>query len=292
MEPVYTSAARLFTLLFIFTAAAYIGVAASARDIVIVLRDRKLMLRVLLANILLVPVLGLALVSAIPLPGGVKAAVMLLAFAPGGMNALQFITKIKGELSFASAVLFVLFVVSLVLTPLAVSVFISGGIQAEIPYGRILLDLAWLIFLPLAAGLAVRTYSPFLGKTVSRPLNLISTAAFALAVVLSASVKKEAMRGIGPEGVVAMLALVIGSMIIGWLSGSRETGRKRVLSNTTSCRNAALCLAIAMAGIPDRTAVLSILVFQLLTVPANMFFTLYHAIRMRRREHPPSYPAE
>ena len=65
MEPVYTSAARLFTLLFIFTAAAYIGVAASARDIVIVLRDRKLMLRVLLANILLVPVLGLALVRSI-----------------------------------------------------------------------------------------------------------------------------------------------------------------------------------------------------------------------------------
>ena len=100
------------------------------------------------------------------------------------------------------------------------------------------------------------------------------------------------MRGIGPEGVVAMLALVIGSMIIGWLSGSRDTGRKRVLSNTTSCRNAALCLAIAMAVIPDRTAVLSILVFQLLTVPANMFFTLYHVIRMRRQKHPLSYPAD
>ncbi|HNY64755.1 MAG TPA: hypothetical protein PKM41_04910 [Deltaproteobacteria bacterium] len=291
MEPLFTMATKFFTLLFVFTAAAYIGVAAPVREIVAVLQERTLMMKILLANILIVPVLGLVLVSVLPLSGGVKAAIMLLAFAPGGMNALQFITRVRGELSFASAVLFVLTVVSLVLTPLAASVFLSGGTLVEIPYGRIILASAGFVFLPLAAGLAVRTYVPALGKTAARPLNLISTVAFVLATVLSASMKREAMRGIGPEGVLAMLALIAGSMAIGWLSGGPETGRKRVLANTTSCRNAALCLVIAL-GVPDHTAVLAILVYLLLTVPANMLFTLYGMLRDRRRMRPRSSPVE
>jgi len=292
MELSSTTAAQVFTLLFISTAAAFIGVAASVQEIVTVLQDRKLMLRILLANVLMVPVLGLTLVSTLPLSASVKAAIMLLAAAPGGMNALQFITKVRGELSFAAAVLFVLSVVSLALTPLAASVLLSAGIQAEIPYGRIILSAAGFIVLPLAAGLVVHTYVPALGKAAARPLNLISTASFVSAGILSSSEKKEAMHSIGVGGIVAMLALIIGSMAIGWLTGGRDKGRKRVLSNTTSCRNAALCLIIALVGIPDRFAALAILVFQFLTVPANMLFTLYHVIRGRRQEHPLSSRGE
>jgi bile acid:Na+ symporter, BASS family len=291
MEPYFTTAAWFFTYLFVVTATAFIGVAASGREIALVLSDRRLMLKALLANLFLVPGLGLVLVNTLPMTGETAAALMLLALAPGGMNALQFTTKVKGELSFASAVLFLLSVASLVFTPIAASSFLKTGVQAAIPFGRITLAVTFFILLPLAIGFAVRAYAPALGRAAARPLNLISTISFVGAVILSASVKKEAMRIIGPEGVVAMFALIVGSMIIGWFLGGPEKGRKRVLASTTSNRNAALCLVIAMTSLQDESANLAILVFLLLAVPANMVFTLYQAIREKLPARPPSPPS-
>ncbi|HQI01375.1 MAG TPA: hypothetical protein PLA18_08895 [Deltaproteobacteria bacterium] len=292
MKFYYTTAVMFFSYLYVITAMAFIGVAVSGSEISSLLRDKRLMLKVLLANILLVPVLGLALVNILPMAEGIAAAVILLAAAPGGLNALQFTTKIKGELSFAAAVLFVLSVSSFVFTPIAAQALMKTGIHAAIPYGSIFMTAAGFVILPLAIGFSVHAYAPALGKAVARPLNLISTISFVIAILLSASVKKEALRVIGTDGLVAMLCLVIGSMVIGWLLGGPGKDEKRVLASTTSNRNAALCMIFALRGFPDESTALAILVFLLLAVPMNMIFTLYEMFRGRQHKHPPSYPAE
>ena len=68
-----------------------------------------------------------------------------------------------------------------------------------------------------AAGLEIRRRFPGRpSRTVARSLAVASAVAFVALVVLSATVKSEAMKLIGVNGLVAILSLILASMLLGW----------------------------------------------------------------------------
>ena len=102
-------------------------------------------------------------------------------------------------------------------------------VAASIPY-------LWLVGLmcvwgvaPLLLGIVIRKCAPSIAAKIAQPLNLISTVSFIAAVILSISVKKAAMGQVGLAGVAAMLILILGSMVIGWVLAGPDKGlRARV----------------------------------------------------------------
>jgi bile acid:Na+ symporter, BASS family len=115
---------------------------------------------------------------------------------------------------------------------------------------------------------------------------VIITVSFVAVIILTMQAKKGAMGEIDGRLVAALLLLVIGSMIIGWLLGGAERGARRVMATSTSMRNAALCIMLAVMGFPERNVDMSLLAFMALMVPPNMLFTLYHAIKEKRSRRP------
>jgi len=65
--------------------------------------------------------------------------------------------------------------------------------------------------------------------------------------------------------------------------GGPEQGNRRVMAIATSMRNAGLCLIMAMRMFPKSGADVAVIAFMGLMVPPNMLFTVYHAVRERRR---------
>lgn len=274
--------AVILKFVFIVTAMMYVGVSTTVDQARAVLRDRTVMAKALVANLVLVPILGLALVLALPLSPDTVLAVLLLAVAPGGISAIQFSSKIKGQIATASVVLFVLTIVSLVTAPVAAIAMNMRTAGPPIPY--LLLVGLMLVCLvgPIVAGATIARTWPTRAQALANPLNLVSTIAFIGAVLASMSLKQPALGQLGWAGIVAIAILILGSMTIGWAVGGPGTGLSQVLASTTSNRNAPICLLIATVGFAARDVDVAILVFLVLVVPPNLVFTIYHLVKAKR----------
>jgi BASS family bile acid:Na+ symporter len=209
----------------------------------------------------------------------VSVALILLAVSAGGPNALQFTSKIKGGLANAAALLFLLSLLSVLLSPVLGEALLSTGQSVELPVGRVLAGLLLYLLLPLLAGLAVHRLQPRLAGLVAKPLMLIGTIAFVVVVVRTMAVKKAAMAAlVGPE-LLAMLALIVGSMVLGWLLGGPARETRRVLASTSGMRNAAIALLIALRSFPGTDVDAAVVACTALMIPVNMLYTIAGNVR-------------
>lgn len=283
--------ARFLSYLFLVTIMLSIGLEVTGRQVLDALRNGSLMGRALLANVVLVPILGLALVRLFPMPPDITAGLLILAAAPGAPFAVQFTSKAKDAVAFAAALLFVLVVVALVITaPLA-----GLMLRAEIPLGLPAWRLAGMailyLVLPLLAGFALQRWSAGLARALRKPVTLCAAVSFPALTVLTMGMKSPATRAVGARALVAMLLFVLGGMAIGWLLGGPETGTRRVLATGTGMRNAMVALLIALTSFPDSDVDVVVLAFSALMVPPNLAFTLYQNFRARVRVSGPGAPA-
>ena len=278
---------RILTYVFLVSTMLSIGLTVTGSEILGTMRDRRLMGRLLLANFFLVPLLGYLLILTFPLSPGTKLALALLALAPGGLRAIQFTDKVKGNLAFAAAAFFVLSLLSIVFTPILVKVLLPLQIGMNLPFLRIILFVLVCLLIPLVVGFMIRGRSEKGAAAMGRVMLIVSNISFVATALATAAMNKEAMRSLGGQDVLALLLLVFLSMVIGWWLGGPERGNRRVLAISTSMRNAGLCLLISMRAFPESGADVAVIAFMGLMVTSNMLFTLYQAIRERRRRQKP-----
>jgi BASS family bile acid:Na+ symporter len=283
---------RILTYVFLVSAMLSIGLTVTGSEILGTMRDRRLMGRLLLANFFLVPLLGYLLILIFPLSPGTKLALALLALAPGGLRAIQFTDKVKGNLAFAAAAFFVLSLLSIVFTPILVKVLLPLQIGMNLPFLRIILFVLVCLLLPLTVGFIIRGRSEKGAAAMGRVMLIVSNISFVATTLVTAATNKEAMRSLGGQDVLALLLLVVLSMVIGWWLGGPERGNRRVLAIATSMRNAGLCLLISMRAFPESGADVTVIAFMGLMVTSNVLVTAYQVIRERRRRQKPFPPGE
>lgn len=272
-----------FTYLFFVTMMLSIGLEVTGRQVVAALRDVSLMGRALLANLVLVPLLGLLLVRLLPLSADVAAGLLILAAAPGAPFAVQFTSKAKDAVAFAAALLFLLTLVALVVTPPLAGLLLQVDAPLRLPVWRVVGAFALYVLLPLLAGFALHRWAGGLAAAIRRPVALCAAVSFLAFIVLTFAVKSAATRTVGVPALVAMLGLVLGGMLIGWLLGGPATGIRHALATSTGMRNVMVALLIALNSFPDSDVDLAVIAFSALMVPPNLVFTIYQNRRARRQ---------
>jgi BASS family bile acid:Na+ symporter len=275
---------KILTYLFLVSTMLAIGLTVTGAEILAAIRDRRLMGRVLLANLVFVPALGYLLIVFTPLSSGVKLAIALLALAPGGLTAIQFTDKVKGSLALAAAVAFGLTLLSIAITPFLIKFLLPLETGLDLPFMKIILFVLLYLLLPLIVGFAIRSGLEKAAKVLGKIMLIVSNISFVATILLTSAIKKEALGAIGETTLLVMLAFIIFSMVIGWWMGGPEKGNRRVLAIATSMRNAGLCLLVAMRMFPESGADTAVIAFMGLMVPPNMLFTVYHTVKERRGE--------
>jgi len=238
--------------------------------------------RALLANFVIAPLLALAIVRSVPLSPGSEAALLILACVPGGLSAVQFTRKQKGQEAVAGTLVVLLSVLAVFLSPLILHVVLRPEASPDIPYLRVLAFYALFLLAPLGVGMVLGAVSPRLGAKLTSVLGLVSGLCFVGFMLLTKSFRKEAVGSIGGTAVAAMLGFILAAMLTGWLLGGPQRERRYMLASATSMRNAALALAIARES-PEGAVVLpSLVAFSLLMVPPNTILTLWGRFRGKR----------
>jgi len=273
---------KTLTLIFLITTMAAIGLKVTTAELVSAFRDRSLMIRSLVVNLIIVPLLGLVLVKIVPMSQDAKVGILLLAAAPGGLNAIQFTSKTKDALCYAASLLFILTLLSVLLSPVIAGFMLPVDTLLTLPYGKVIRFIILYLLLPLLAGLGVYRVSKRVAEMLSKPVALIGTVFFVVVVIRLLAQRKQAMAAMSRAEIAAMIGFIILMMIIGWLSGGPSSETRRVLATATSMRNAALCFIIATNGFPDTNVIVTVVAFSGLMIFPNMLFTVYEIVKERK----------
>lgn len=170
------------TAVFVLSTMISMGLGLTIDEILAPLRRHRLVARSLLVNLVLVPLLAFVLVLAIPMETGYAAGLLLIAMAPGASFGPKLAEVAKSDLGFASSLMSVLVLISVVTIPVTSALLLPGGVTAE-PLG-IARTVVVAQLLPLSIGLGVRArYQPIATRLLP-PVRRLSSHAFVLLIGL------------------------------------------------------------------------------------------------------------
>jgi BASS family bile acid:Na+ symporter len=265
---------RILFYLFVVVYMLSVTLETTHGQIVATLRDFRLMACALLANLIIVPVLGVLLARLLDLPLEIRTGFLMLALAPGGLFALQFARVSQGNRVFAVGLLVVLSVVAIVVTPVLIRLFFPTVEAGKVPFAWLMLLLLLLIAAPLSIGRVFQQWAPAAAPKLGRLLGVLSIVLFITLALTTGKYKTPAVKSIGLDGIVAIVALTLCAWAVGWLLGGPEIRNRKVLAVSTSMRHVGVCLLIVTNYFPGTDVVVPILAFSGISIPMNMLFAL------------------
>jgi bile acid:Na+ symporter, BASS family len=265
MSPLVRDFALVAIVLLMFVA----GLNAVPGQIVAALRQTNLLARALIVNVVIVPLLAVAIVRGFSLSQSTAIGVMLMALAPGvPFLAVSAGAKRGGSEPFAVTLSFLLPAVSVVTLPLWVGILAPAIVGLHMPVIRSVVTILLVQLLPLLAGIAIGRRSERLRTALLPPAQLASTLALLAVVVLIAVPAAKALGTLfGTRALAAILSLSILGLGLGWSLGGPMPETRRTLAIATVLRNVGLAAALGATFFPDTgvlVAVVAFLVIQLL----------------------------
>jgi bile acid:Na+ symporter, BASS family len=244
----------------------------------------NLMGRALLANLVIIPILGFVIAYCLELPPQIRTGFLLLAVAPGGLLALQFARVSKGNRVFAATLLFVFCLLAILITPLFVYLFFPREGEGRLPFGWLTMMLLLLVVAPLIVGRVLQKLIPDQAPKLGLWLGRLSIVIFIIAAVTAGRYKSPAIKLMGTNGIAAIVVLILAAWAVGWLLGGPEIRNRKVLAISSSMRNIGVCLPIASNYFTGTEVTVPMLAFSGIMIPMNMVFALVIGRMSRDKE--------
>jgi BASS family bile acid:Na+ symporter len=244
----------------------------------------NLMGRALLANLVIIPILGFVIAYCLELPPQIRTGFLLLAVAPGGLLALQFARVSKGNRVFAATLLFVFCLLAILITPLFVHLFFPREGEGRLPFGWLTMMLLLLVVAPLIVGRVLQKLIPDQAPKLGLWLGRLSIVIFIIAAVTAGRYKSPAIKLMGTNGIAAIVVLILAAWAVGWLLGGPEIRNRKVLAISSSMRNIGVCLPIASNYFTGTEVTVPMLAFSGIMIPMNMVFALVIGRMSRDKE--------
>ena len=140
--------AKALSLIFIFSSMLSIGLQVDCNVFSFFIKEKILILKSIIANFIIVPIIGISIAKIFPLTPEVSLAFIALALTPGGLSAIQFGSKIKGEFVYIGFIVLTLSVLAIFISPFLITLFLPKNITLVIPYWEMLRFLGVFFIVP------------------------------------------------------------------------------------------------------------------------------------------------
>jgi BASS family bile acid:Na+ symporter len=246
--------------------------------------QRAFVARALVAVAIGVPLLGLVVAEAMPLPARAAGCIAIMAACPGAPVALRSVRD-------RTVAVTIIAVVSL-LAPLiaaAWTVVIDRALGFDLAVATPTLAKAALRqLLPLVLGVAVASGWPQIARSLARVVWVIFYVAFGIAVAIALVKGAPELFSLTLWELAAVVAMVAGSIAIGHLAGAPDREHSRIVATIAVLGNPALAIAVYSATFPGfRPGAL----FLAYLVLRGMLLLPYAQWSKRAARHPPSAAA-
>ena len=245
-------------LVFVVSSMLAVGVSLTLRQILIPLRNAKLVSFALLANFVLIPLGAVAIARLLRLDEPLGTGLLLLGVAAGAPFLPKLAGIAKSNLAFAVGLMVLLMVLTVAYMPLVLPLLLE---DVSVDPMKIARSLLLLMLLPLGAGLAVNARFGRVADRMRAPLNGISSLSLALLFVLLLITNIRNVIGLfGTRGILASVLFLVAGAGIGWLLGGPSFSTKAVLSLGTAQRNIAAALVVGGQNFQDPNVLVMVVV--------------------------------
>jgi BASS family bile acid:Na+ symporter len=265
---------QLLVLVFVVSTMLGVGLMLAVRDISNSLRDRRWVVRALLANFVVLPAIALGVSRLLGLDPVLTTSLLVLATAPGGPVLVKLATLVKDDPALAVGLVVILLLVGVVTQPLVLPLLLH---DVTVSAGAIVRTLIFTVLVPLLIGLAVRARRPSLAARLQSPLRQLSTVSMILVMTLLPVVHWRELFELIGSGAFAAAVLFVGlSAAAGWIIGGPQAGPRRILALCCGQPNMAAAFVIANQNFSDPRVMLMLLVVMiaglLILLPLTFFF--------------------
>ena len=266
-------------VVFAITSMLSVGFGHTVREVLGPLRNVGAVVRALLANFVLVPLLAIAVLRLLPLEEPHAIGLFLIATAAGAPFLIKLATAAESDVALSATLLVLLLPATILYMPVVVPLALP---DARVSALAIAVPLVVTMLLPLAAGLVVRALSDRWAARLQPGSAKVSTVS--LVVLVLATVLAN-LRGILAilltVSILGALLVIGGAFVIGYLLGGRDRESREVLGLGTSQRNIAAATVVATQAVGDPETLVMVIVSSL--VGFAVLFPVAAWLRRRSR---------
>ena len=243
IEALVGAIATLSGLVFVVGSMLAMGLALPASAMIQPLKNVRLVVLALLANFVLVPLLGMVIIRVIPLEESLQIGLILLATAAGAPFIPKLVQGAKGNVGAAVGLMFLIMVVTIFYLPLVLPLLLPG---VEVDPREIAKSLIVTMLIPLVIAMLIRSHSPDVAAHWAPVMNKLSSVAVLILLVAGIGMNLSNILGfIGTRGIGALVLLFAGALAIGLLFGGRNPGIRTAMGLSTGNRNGAAAILVA-----------------------------------------------
>jgi BASS family bile acid:Na+ symporter len=266
-----------------------IGLRVTFAEIVLTIKDWRLLARAGLANYLLVPAAAVVLLALFGANPMVAAGFLVLAVCPGAPFGPPLTGVARGNVPEAVGLMTILAGSSALLSPALLRLllpWLSGGEAPRIDLVGMVGTLLLTQLLPLLLGLLLKHRRAVLAERLVDPLELLSKVLNLGVAGLILGSQFPMLMTIRVRGFVGMLVLLAASLVIGWLAGGPGRDGRRTMALTTSLRNVGLGLVIVSGNFAGTPAVSAALAYGIIEVLGSLLVALWWGASNKPRAEP------
>jgi len=150
----------------------------------------------LISQLIVLPLIGLAIAKLVPMQPAIATGLMILALCPGGVSSNLVTFLAKGDVALSVTLTALSSLITIFTIPifanLASQHFFGQGAAVELPIGTTIGQIFVITFLPIAFGMIIRQFAPNLSAKLEKVTSV--SAAVLLAVIILLLIVKEWSR--------------------------------------------------------------------------------------------------
>lgn len=258
MDVILQQLANLSVLIYIVTTMLSMGLSFFPKQFIEPLKDKKLILKSLVANFILVPILTYIILQVIPLQTGLAIGLVLMATGAGSPFMLKLVQFMKADIAFAVGLMLILSTVTLFYMPIVLSILLP---DVSVNHVSIAVSLLVLIFLPLISGTTIKWRYNNIAKKIKPTFNQISNISIFVVVILYLGLNyKDFLAVFGTGALIAAVTFILTAFLIGYLLGGPSKNTKTVLGLGTAIRNSSAAFVVALANFSSEYDVMAMII--------------------------------
>ncbi|MGK7931866.1 MAG: bile acid:sodium symporter family protein [Microcystaceae cyanobacterium] len=228
------------------------GLGLTLKDFQRILVEPKAVITGLIAQLLIVPLVGFLLAILFPLSPELAVGVVILAACPGGPTSNLITYLVKGHVALsitltAISSLVTVFTIPLVIN-LAMQKFMGGEVGLQLPFVETIIQIAAITLIPVSFGMLIHHHYPNLAATIEKQVKWLSL--FFLGLIIVGLLVKEQENVLSFFLQVGGVTLVLNilTMLLGYglavISGLNGASSKAIMVEV-GIQNGTLAIAIA-----------------------------------------------
>ena len=268
MSEILQTLASLTVLVFVVSSMLAMGLSLTVAQIVGPLKNVGLVMKALIANFVIVPVLAYLIAKLMNLSDAQSIGLILLATAAGAPFLPKLVQAAKGNLAFSVGLMVLLMVVTVIYVPLVLPLLLPG---VSVNPMDIAGSLIVLMLIPLAIGLFVKARYEGTADSLQKTMAQTSNTALMMLMVLGLVLNfKSLISVIGTGAILALLIFIILSFVVGYFLGGPDKNTKPVLGLGTAQRNVSAALVVGAQNFNDPDVITMLIVGALLMLVVLM----------------------